>query len=163
VINLSYQYKLKLTQRQIQEINQIIEICRSVYNYALKERKDWLNSRKYPVNACSIFQEYIIPAGAPYPNYNTQAKNLTQARKNNELLNSVHSQVLQQTLKTLEAAFAEMKSRGFGFPRFKKKMKSFLFPQLSANCLGSGTIKLPSLGQVRIRQSREYPIGFVAK
>jgi putative transposase len=34
-----------------------------------RERKDWLNSRKCPVNACSIASEYIIPGDAPEPNY----------------------------------------------------------------------------------------------
>ena len=163
MINLSYQYKLKLKKAQVKEVNRILDTCRAVYNYALRERKDWLNSRKSPVNACSIWQEYIIPVDVPYPNYNNQAKNLTQARKKSEFLQLTHSQVLQQTLKTLDKAFADMKSKGFGFPRFKKKMRSFLFPQLSVDCLGSGTIKIPSLGFVRFRQSREYPTGFVAK
>jgi putative transposase len=30
-----------------------------------------------------LLAEYIISADAPYPNYNQQAKNLTQARKVN--------------------------------------------------------------------------------
>jgi putative transposase len=34
-----------------------------------RERKDWLNPRKCPVNACSIVSEYIIPGDAPEPNY----------------------------------------------------------------------------------------------
>ena len=42
-----------------------------------------LNSKKSPVNACSLISEYIIPADAPYPNYNVQAKNLTIAKKTN--------------------------------------------------------------------------------
>ena len=163
MINLNFQYKLKLKKAQMKEVDRILDTCKSVYNYALKERKDWSNSRKSPVNACSLFQEYIIPADAPYPNYNNQAKNLTQARKNHEFLKSVHSQVLQQTLKTLDRAFSDMKNRGFGFPRYKKRMRSFLFPQLKIDCLEEGIIQLPSLGKVRIRQSRPYPTGFIPK
>ncbi len=54
-----------------------------------------------------------------------------------------------------------MRDRGFGFPRFKKRMKSFVFPQVKTDCLATGKVKLPKLGWVRIRQSRDYPLGFV--
>jgi len=163
VINLTYQFKLDLNRQQELEIENILEVCRSVYNYALTERKHWLHSRKSPVNSCSIISEYIIPADQPYPNYQVQAKNLTIAKRDNEDLKSVNAQVLQQTLKTLDKAFTDMKSQGRGFPRFKKKMRSFVFPAMLKNCLGIGKIKLPQLGWLKIRQSREYPTGFVAK
>ncbi len=82
VITLTYQYKLKPTKQQEAEINQILDVCKTVYNYALRERKDWLSSRKSLINSCSIISEYIIPADTPYPNYNIQAKSLTVAREN---------------------------------------------------------------------------------
>jgi putative transposase len=142
MITLTYQYKLKLSRQQRNEINHILDLCKSVYNYALKERKDWYASRKSPVNCCSLVSEYIIPAKAPFPNYNNQAKSLTEAKKNDFSLKSVNAQVLQQTLKTLDRAFFEMKSRGFGFPRFKKTMRSFVFPAMLKNCLATEKIKL---------------------
>ncbi|MGL6282116.1 MAG: RNA-guided endonuclease InsQ/TnpB family protein, partial [Microcoleaceae cyanobacterium] len=163
MINLTYQYKLDLNRQQELEIDNILEVCRSVYNYALTERKHWLRSRKSPVNSCSLVLEFIIPADQPYPNYHIQAKNLTIAKRDNQDLKSVNAQVLQQTLKTLDKAFADMKSQGRGFPRFKKKMRSFVFPAMLKNCLGIGKVKLPQLGWLKIRQSREYPTGFVPK
>jgi putative transposase len=163
VITLTYQYKLKLNRQQTQEIEHILGVCKSVYNYALAERKHWLNSRKSPVNSCSIVSEYIIPADTPYSSYNNQAKNLTIAKKTNSNLKSVNAQVLQQTLKTLDRAFSDMKSKGYGFPRFKKRMKSFVFPAMLKNCLAQDKVKLPQLGWLRIKQSRNYPIGFEPK
>ena len=163
LITLTYQYKLKPTQHQEAEINHILDVCKSVYNYALRERKDWLSSRKSPINSCSIISEYIIPADTPYPNYNYQAKNLTTAKKTNPKLKSVNAQVLQQTLKQLDRAFSEMKSLGKGFPRFKKKMRSFVFPAMLKNFLGYNKVKLPQLGWIKIRQSRPYPESMVAK
>lgn len=163
MINFNYQYKLKLKGRQKLEIDHFLNVCKSVYNYALKERKDWSNSKKSPINSCSIISEYIIPADTPYPNYNNQAKNLTEAKKNNPWLQSVYSQVLQQTLRTLDQAFTDMKNKNFGFPRFKKEMRSFLFPAMSKDCLGIGKIKLPHFSWVNLRQSRPFPVGFVAK
>ncbi|NEN88502.1 MAG: transposase [Okeania sp. SIO3H1] len=163
MITLTYQYKLKPTQHQEAEINHILDVCKSVYNYCLRERKDWLNSRKSPINSCSIVSEYIIPADTPYPNYNHQAKNLTIAKKTNPRLKSVNAQALQQTLKTLDRAFSDLKSQGKGFPRFRKKLRSFIFPVMLKNCLGNNRVKLPQLGWIKIRQSRPYPDVFQAK
>ncbi len=54
---------------------------------------------------------------------------------------------------------------GRGFPKFKNKnrFRSFVFPQLGKDCLAKNKAKLPSIGWVRIRQSREYPTGFSPK
>lgn len=163
MITLTYQFKLKVNRQQAQKIENILSVCKSVYNYALAERKHWYASRKSPINSCSIVSEYIIPADALYPNYNHQAKQLTIAKKTNKTLKSVNAQVLQQTLKTLDKAFSDMKSKGYGFPRFKKQMKSFVFPQMLTNCLAQGEVKLPQLGWLKIKQSRDYPTGFEPK
>ncbi|MGC1219795.1 MAG: transposase [Phormidesmis sp.] len=98
-------------------------------------------------------------------NYFHQAKSLTQAKKSSDWLKSVNAQVLQQTLKTLEKAHADMKKQGKGYPRFKRpnRMRSFVFPQLGKNPLSEGVVKLPSIGAVKIRQSRPYPEGFEVK
>ncbi|HAG84055.1 MAG TPA: transposase, partial [Cyanobacteria bacterium UBA12227] len=74
MLTLTYEYKANPTDEQIKLIEHTIDVCRQVWNFALRERKDWINSRKSAVNACSITSEYIIPADAPYPNYHTQAK-----------------------------------------------------------------------------------------
>ena len=163
MLNFNYQYKLKLNKQQAELIDHYLNVCQKVYNYALAERKDWIKSRNSPVNSCSLISEYIIPADFPYPSYNNQSNNLTKAKQIYPELKTVHSQVLQQTLRTLDLAFKDMKRKGNGFPRFKKRFKSFLFPTLSNNCLASGKIKLPKIGWVKLRQSREYPTGFIAK
>ena len=165
MITVTYEFKLKPTKQQSEEMQHILDVCRSVWNYALRERKDWSASRKCSINACSLRQEYIMSADAPYPNYFHQAKALTQAKKSSGLLKSVNAQVLQQTLKTLDRAHADMKKKGFGFPRFKRpnRMRSFVFPQLGKNPLGEGTVTLPSIGKVKFRQSRPYPEGFAVK
>lgn len=71
MLNLSYEYKLKPTDEQISEIKRTLIICRKVWNYALRERKDWINSRKCPINACSIVSEYVISASLPECGYTT--------------------------------------------------------------------------------------------
>jgi len=77
MLNMTWEFKLEPTPEQVDTIEGIFAVCRSVWNFALRERSYWLNSRKSPVNACSIEQEYILPADEPYPSYHTQAKGLT--------------------------------------------------------------------------------------
>ncbi|HEY9830262.1 MAG TPA: transposase [Stenomitos sp.] len=166
MLTLTYEYKANPTDEQIKLIEHTIDICRQVWNFALCERKDWINSRKSPVNACSITSEYIIPADAPYPNYNTQAKSLTQAKKQYPELKTVNAQVLQQVLRKLETAFIDMKRKGMGFPRFKNRyrMRSYVYPQLGeGQILRGNQIKLPQIGWVEYVKSREIPDGFVVK
>ncbi|NEO21837.1 MULTISPECIES: transposase [unclassified Moorena] len=165
MLTMTYEYKLEPTAEQIKSIEQTLDICRSVWNFALRQRKDWCASRKSPINACSIQCEYIISADEPFPNYHKQAKQLTQAKKLYPHLKTVHSQVLQQTLRTLDRAWEDMKARGFGWPRFKKKyrMRSFVFPQLGKDPIRNDGIKFPKLGWVKWRQSRPIPNGFEVK
>ncbi len=163
MITLTYEYKLAPTPEQIQTFNQWLEICRSVWNFALRERKDWANSRKCDINACSIISEYIIPPNVKRPTYASQCKALTAAKKEYPHLKIVHSQALQQVLKQLETAFVSMWERGFSFPRFKKKMRSFVFPQMKAEDLVGDMIKLPSIGMVKMHLSRPIPDGFSLK
>lgn len=90
----SYEYKLEPTKQQIDLIEHILDVARAVWNYALRERKDWINSRKCPVNASSLVQEYILPADEPDPSYKRQANALAEAKKTNPRLQSVNAQVL---------------------------------------------------------------------
>ena len=166
MITFTYQYKIKPTKQQVRQIEQYLDICRSVYNYAHAEKKAWLESRKSLVDRCSIQSEYIIPADTPFPSYNLQAKALTKAKKELPHLRLVNAQCLQQVLKRLDKAWTDFfKVPGRGFPRFRNKnrFRSFVFPQLGKNCLDAGRVKLPSLGWIRIRQSRKYPVGFTPK
>lgn len=166
MITYAYRYKIKPTQNQIRQFEQYLSICRSVYNFAHAERKAWIESRKCQVDRCSIQSEYIISAERPFPNYNIQAKALTKAKKKLPHLKLVNAQCLQQVLKRLDRAWTDsfrMSSRGF--PRFRNsnRYRSFRFPKPNTVCLDTGRVKLPSIGWVKIRQSRPYPTGFIPK
>ncbi len=166
MLNLTFEYKAIPTPEQVQLIEHTLTVCRKVWNFALRERKDWINSRKCQINACSISGEYIIPADAPYPNYATQCKSLTKAKAEFPELSTVNAQALQQVLKKLETAFVDMKRKGMGFPRFKNRyrLRSFVYPQLGKGQLLRGNqVKLPQLGWLEYVKSREIPEGFVVK
>jgi len=66
---------------------------------------------------------------------------------------------MQQTLRKLDRAFNDMKAKGCGFPRFKKRMKSFNLLDKKFEVNGN-KIKLPLLKEVRFVKSRDIPEGF---
>jgi putative transposase len=160
MLNLTYNYKLQPTTKQIELIEHNFDVCKSVWNHALYIRKLWYNSRSCKINQCSLFQEYIVEP-FEYPNYHVQSKELTEAKKTNEFLSSGNAQAMQQTLRKLDRAFNDMKSKGMGFPRYRKNLKSF-------NVLGKFLIKdnyliMPLLKSIKLRKSRDIPDGFKIK
>ena len=165
MFNLTFEFKLKPTATQIAVFEDWLEQCRKVYNYALRERKDWYNSRKCQINSCSIGSEYIIPAEVPRPTYSSQCKALTAYRKTSPALQRVNAQVLQQTLRRLEKAFVSMWEQNHGFPRFKKQgaLRSLSFPQLGATFHQGNRFKLPVIGSIKFCQSRPIPQGAIVK
>lgn len=74
MVNITHEYKLNPTLEQEAVIEDWLEICRKVYNYALAERKDWVRSRKCPINACRIDREYIVPVDAKRPTFASQCQ-----------------------------------------------------------------------------------------
>ncbi|MGB3613819.1 MAG: transposase, partial [Elainellaceae cyanobacterium] len=163
--NMTWEFKLEPTAEQVSEIERALSVCRNVWNFALRERKDWLDSRKSPVNACSLRGEYILPADEPFPSYQRQAKRLTQAKRQFPELKTVNAQVLQQVLRKLEVSWESWRLKRSGMPRFKKpnRIRSFVFPQMLKNCISADGIKLPQLGLVKVRWSREIPGLFQVK
>ncbi|XFA73126.1 transposase [Thermosynechococcaceae cyanobacterium Okahandja] len=165
MLTLNYTYRIYPSAAQQTELLDWLETCRGVYNYALRELKDWMAARKCPIDRCSLEKEYIIPADEPFPSYHRQQNNLPKAKKQFPHLGRVHSQVLQTTIRRLHDTWEAFQKRGHGFPRFKKagQFKSFVFPQFKDNPIKSNVIKLPKIGEVRINLHRPIPDGFTVK
>ena len=164
-LTLNYTYRIYLDSKQEAMLSEWLEICRRSYNYALRELKDWIASRKCPIDRCSLESEYIMSADYPFPSYHQQQNQLPKAKKVYPELSKVPSQVLQTNVRRLHDAWDFFRNRGFGFPRFKKygQMKSLLFPQFRTNPLTGWQINLPKLGKVQINLHRPIPDGFVIK
>jgi putative transposase len=64
---MNYTYRLYPDIAQKQQMLEWMETSRRVFNYALREIKDWVASRKCSIDRCSLKKEYIIPAPAPFP------------------------------------------------------------------------------------------------
>jgi putative transposase len=165
MLTLTHRYRIYPDTTQEQQLIEWMELCRGAYNYALRELKDWCDSRKCLVDRCSLSKEYILPAEVKFPSEIQQLNNLPRAKKEFPRLGEVPSQVLQQAIKQLHKGWEYFQKRGFGFPRFKKygQFKSLLFPQFKENPVTNLHIKLPKIGAIPINLHRPIPSGFVVK
>ncbi|MEQ9548482.1 MAG: helix-turn-helix domain-containing protein, partial [Coleofasciculus sp. G3-WIS-01] len=72
MLTLNYRYRIYPDANQQEILLDWMDICLRAYNYALRQIKDWCNSRKCIIDRCSIEKEYIIPADALFPNETSQ-------------------------------------------------------------------------------------------
>jgi putative transposase len=165
MLTLNYRYRIYPDITQEKQLIEWMEICRTAYNYALREIKDWCDGRKCLIDRCSLEKEYILPADAKFPGEVQQLNSLPKAKKEFPRLSEVPSQVLQQAIKQLHRGWEYFQGRGFGFPRFKKhgQFKSLLFPQFKESPATNLHIKLPKIGAIPINLHRPIPSGFVVK
>ena len=165
MFNLTLELNLKPTVAQIAVFEDSLEECRKAYNSALKERKDWYNSRKCQINSCSKSSEYIIPADGPLPTYSSQCKALTTYRKTSPALLRVNAALLQQTRLRLEKSLVTMWEQSHGFPRFKKQgtLRCFNEPQFGVTFHQGKRFKLPVNGSIKFWQDRPIPQGAIVK
>jgi putative transposase len=165
MLTLNYRYRLYPDAAQEETLIEWMDVCRRAYNYALREIKDWCDSRKCLIDRCSLEKEYILPAGLKFPSEINQLNNLPRAKKEFPRLSVVPSQVLQQAVKQLHRGWEYFQCIGFGFPRFKKygQFKSLLFPQFKENPVTGLHIKLPKIGAIPTKVHRLIPSGFVVK
>jgi len=139
----AFKFELMPTGEQARKMRQFAGACRFVYNKAL------------------AFQKESHAAGQKCVGYVGMAKRLTEWRNGADTPwlkdGPVHTQ--QHALKHLEAAFKNFFAGRASFPQFKRKGlgDSFLFPdknQITVDT-GNGRIKVPKLGWLRYRKSRD--------
>ena len=140
----AYKYRLYPTKGQVTAFEETLYLCRQLYNAALQERRDAYRKSGVSVTY-RMQQDSLLEVKAACPEYK-----------------SVHSQVLQMTLRRLDNAFQgffRRVKRGDkpGFPRFqgRNRFDSFCYPQYTAKVASDAEhVYLPKLGNVRIRLHR---------
>ena len=100
--------------------------------------------------------------------YTKCANDLTALKKEKEFLKDVDSISLQQSLRHLDTAFQNFfKNQKTGFPKFKsKKNNNNSYSTVCVNNnikLENGTISLPKIGKVKVRQHRSIPENYILK
>lgn len=143
LIAKTFRYRLDPNALQRGLFARFAGCCRFVFNQGLTERKASYESEGKTLS------------------YADQCKALPGMKQAEETtwLGEVHSQVLQQALKDLDAAyqnfFRRMKSGEVpGFPRFKKKGQKDAFRYPQGVKVDGGRVYLPKIGWVKYRDSR---------
>jgi putative transposase len=143
IINKTFRYRLEPNASQRQLFSRFAGCCRFVFNQALAARKTSFEQEGKTLSYAD--QTKVLPG-------------LKDAEETS-WLGEVHSQVLQQALKDLDAAYQHFFRRVKigdvpGFPRFKKKGQkdSFRYPQ--GVKVEGGRAFLPKIGWVKYQDSR---------
>ena len=149
----TYQYRIYPTFRQSKILLTWLETLRNLYNQGLSWRKEVYNKTGDTVN------------------WVTQANALPELKQASPFWSSVHSDVLQDTLRRLDKAYQAFFRRvkageAPGFPRFKGagRYRSMTFSHLSKNLIRNirkriARIVVPKIGHVTIRYHRPLPDG----
>lgn len=143
-------YRLYPDTEQRLNLSRIAGACRTVYNLALEQRRDW-------------WQRYKAVTGKSI-SYNMQSAEMTALKREVDWLREAPSQVLQQALRDLDRAYQNFFSGRTGYPSPRRKglHDSFRFPDptsLRVERTGkkTGRIKLPKLGWVAFRGWYDLP------
>ena len=144
----AFRFRLSPTKAQNNQLIQFTGSCRYIFNHFLATQKDLYTQRKEQNNPDIKFLSY--------PQTCTLLTQMKREEATNWLTNSPNHS-LQQSLMNLDRAFKGWLTKKTGFPKFKKKGQhdSIRFPVPPVVDQSNKTIKLPKLGLVKYRKSRE--------
>jgi len=143
----AYRFRLYPKAKQVETLEQTLALCRRLYNTALEHR----------ITAYRSGQSVT---------YLQQQNELPLIKREVPEYASVHSQVLQETLRRLDRAYKAFfrrvteKRKGknvkAGFPRFKgeNRYDSITYPQSGFKLLPNGHLQLSKVGEVRMFMHR---------
>ena len=142
LVRKSFQYRLRLTKKQIRALQAQLDECRWLYNLLLEQRK--LAHEDLGISLSKYEQSMLLPL----------------LKEERESLTQVHSQVLQNVVDRLDKAFQAFFRRCKagekpGFPRFRgmHRYNSFCYPQSGFSLVGN-ELKLSKLGNFRVKMHR---------
>ena len=135
----AFKYELMPSGEQVRDMRGYAGSCRFVYNMAL------------------ALQKTNHEAGGKFVGYVAMANLLPEWKREFPWLKESPSQALQHALKNLERAYKNFFEKRADFPRFKRKGtgEGLRFPQGFEIDQANGRIKLPKLGWMRYRNSRD--------
>ena len=141
---MGFKFRIYPNKAQQEQINRTLGCCRFVYNHFLAIRRD-----EWAVNHKSV-------------TYVQTSSMLTDLKKREEYswLKEVDSMALQESLKNLDTAYQNFFKHQSKYPRFKSKhnhSQSYRTRnQINGIRIEDKRIKLPKIGAVKIKQSREF-------
>src|ERR1700733_15090916 len=139
----AFRFELRPNGAQVRDLRRFAGSCRFVFNKAL------------------ALQQTNHESGEGFIGYSAMAKHLTEWRNGAETpwLKCAPVHPLQHALKDLQRAYQNFFAKRAGFPRFRRKdsSESFRYPDAKQFEIdqSNSRIKLPKLGWIRYRNSRE--------
>ena len=142
--SMGYKFRIYPNKTQENLINRIIGSCRFVYNHFLSVRRDQWNANHESVT---------------YYETNHLLTDLKRREETN-WLKEADSMALQEALRNLDKAYQNFFKKRARYPRFKsKRARSQSYQTRNQNNgihFTGNRIKLPKIGLVRIKKSRDF-------
>ena len=141
---LGYKFRIYPNATQARLIHRTLGCARFVYNHFLAVRRDQWNANRKSIG------------------YTESSRLLTDLKKREETawLSEVDSMALQESLRNLDRAFQNFFAKRARYPRFKSKHSHSQSYRTRNQANGiriiDKRIKLPKIGLVRIKQSRDF-------
>ena len=136
----SYRYRFYPTRSQISKLENILSMCRHLYNWSLLERIEAYKKEKKTIS------------------YTDQQNKLPDLKKQRPWFKGVYSLVLQDVLRRLDKSYKQFFRAKKGFPKFRKK------GQYTSVCYTQHKLKpiddrltIPKIGRVKINCHRQIP------
>lgn len=144
-----YRFLLRPTDVQMALMEQHARVCRMIFNLALEQRRDH-------------YRQFRRAMGKNI-SYISQAAELTELRAEFDWIRAVSQTAQQQALRDLDRAYQNFFSGIADYPSFRRKFvnESFRFQgrEVTFRRLNRswGMVKLPRIGEVRFRWTRDIP------
>ena len=141
MLHKTYQYKLRPTKVQEEQIERMIGHCRFVYNIAKETRENAYRSNKVSIGKFDL------------------QKQLKELRNSNEgeFLKEVPVETLRHAIVRLDESFKKFFRKEANYPNWAKKGKyrSITFGQGTPSMINHNRIKLPKLKSVKFFENRK--------
>jgi len=136
----SFRYRFYPTRSQTSKLENILSMCRYLYNWSLLERIDAYKKEKRTIS------------------YIDQQNKLPDLKKQRPWFKGVYSLVLQDVLRRLDKSYKKFFREKKGFPKFRKKGQytSICYAQYRS-CPINNILTIPKIGDVKLRYHRKIP------
>lgn len=140
IYNRCYRFRMKPNKAQRQALSRQAGACRWVWNWALARRRDYYAENDKFLSTNQLSAELTVLRKQPETSW----------------LKEVDLQVLQQVLVDLDRAFTNFFQKRARHPKFKSKKTTIpSFRVAQRFVIDSDEVRVPKIGWVKIRQSRE--------
>ncbi len=151
-MEITYSFRLYPVSEQEAILLSWLDLCRKLYNVALEERQTVWKTENRSIG------------------YRDQQNKLPAFKKDNPEYKSIHSQVLQDVVRRVDAAYKNFFAKRAGYPRFKSKDRftSITYPQVDKvsktfSQLDKGYIYLSRIGYVKVRIHRRFDYTMIGR